>query len=91
LGRCWCSPAWSWSSGNALSESGRVQGDAFIASSILFVSLFVLLFILYPLFTVLRASVIVRRQFDLSVFARTLQHPLFFMLDNPRSRVDEVG
>jgi len=77
--------------GNALSESGRVQGDAFIASSILFVSLFVILFILYPLFTVLRSSVIVRGEFDLSVFIRTMQHPLFFMLDNPRSAVDEVG
>jgi iron(III) transport system permease protein len=77
--------------GHALSESGRVQGDAFIASSILFVSLFVLLFIIYPLFTVLRSSVIVRGEFDLSVFLRTLQHPLFFMLDNPRSPLDEVG
>jgi iron(III) transport system permease protein len=77
--------------GNALSESGRVQGDAFIASSILFVSLFVLLFIIYPLFMVLRSSVIVRGEFDLSVFIRTLQHPLFFMLDNPRSAIDEVG
>jgi iron(III) transport system permease protein len=77
--------------GHTLSESGRVQGDAFIASSILFVSLFVLLFIIYPLFMVLRSSVIVRGEFDLSVFIRTLQHPLFFMLDNPRSAIDEVG
>lgn len=77
--------------GSALSESGRVQGDAFIASSILFVSLFVLLFILYPLFTVLRASVIVNGSFDLSIFLRTLQHPLFFVLGNPRSGIDEVG
>jgi iron(III) transport system permease protein len=77
--------------GSALSESGRVQGDAFIASSILFVSLFILLFILYPLFTVLRASVYIDGQFDLSVFRRTLQHPLFFMLDNPLSPQDEVG
>jgi iron(III) transport system permease protein len=77
--------------GHALSESGRVQGDAFIASSILFVSLFVFLFILFPLFMVLRSSVIVRGEFDLSVFLRTLQHPLFFMLDNPRSAIDEVG
>lgn len=77
--------------GHALSESGRVQGDAFIASSILFVSLFVFLFILYPLFTVLRSAVWIRGQFDLSVFLRTMQHPLFFMLDNPRSGIDEVA
>ncbi|MFN2322598.1 MAG: ABC transporter permease [Trueperaceae bacterium] len=77
--------------GNALSESGRVQGDAFIASSILFVSSFVVLFILYPLFMVLRSSVFVDGAFDLSVFVRTLQHPLFLMLGNPLSDVDEVG
>ncbi|HLU82809.1 MAG TPA: hypothetical protein VKZ43_05360, partial [Trueperaceae bacterium] len=50
--------------GNSLSEGGRVQGDAFIASSILFVSLFVLLFILYPLFTVLKSAVFVNGRFD---------------------------
>jgi iron(III) transport system permease protein len=77
--------------GHALSESGRVQGDAFIASSILFVSLFVLLFIIFPLYTVLRASIYINGQFDLSVLWRTLQHPLFLMLDNPRSPIDEVG
>jgi len=77
--------------GNALSESGRVQGDAFIASSILFVSLFVLLFIIYPLFTVLRSSIYIDGRFDFSVFLRTMQHPLFFMLGNERSAVDEVG
>ncbi|MFU8888947.1 MAG: ABC transporter permease [Trueperaceae bacterium] len=77
--------------GNALSESGRVQGDAFIASSILFVSLFVLLFIIYPLFTVLRSSIYIDGRFDFSVFLRTMRHPLFFMLGNERSAVDEVA
>jgi len=77
--------------GNALSESGRVQGDAFIASSILFVSLFVLLFIIYPLFTVLRASIYINGQFDFTVLLRTLQHPLFLMLENPRSAIDEIA
>ena len=77
--------------GHALSESGRVQGDAFIATSILIVSLFVLLFILYPLFMVLRNAVYINGAFDLSQLRRTLTHPLFFVLDNPRSAIDEVG
>ena len=77
--------------GHALSESGRVQGDAFIATSILLVSLFVILFIIYPLFTVLRAAVIIDGAFDLSQLRRTLTHPLFFFLDNPRSQIDEIG
>jgi iron(III) transport system permease protein len=76
--------------GHGLSESGRVQGDAFIASSILLVSLFILLFIIYPLFTVLRAAVVIDGSFDLSQFRRTITHPLFFFLDNPRSAVDEI-
>ena len=77
--------------GHGLSESGRVQGDSFIASSILIVSLFILLFIIYPLFTVLRAAVVIDGAFDLSQFQRTITHPLFFFLDNPRSAIDEVG
>ena len=77
--------------GHALSESGRVQGDAFIASSVLFVAGFVLLFIIYPLSTVLRSSVLIDGRFDFTVFARTLQHPLFFMLGNPRTPIDEVA
>ena len=77
--------------GHALSESGRIQGDAFIATSILLVSLFVVLFIIYPLFTVMRAAVIIDGAFDLSQLRRTLTHPLFFFLDNPRSQIDEIG
>ncbi len=77
--------------GHALSESGRVQGDAFIATSILVVSLFVLLFIIYPLFMVMRSAVVVDGAFDLSQFRRTITHPLFFFLENPRSQIDEVG
>lgn len=77
--------------GHALSESGRVQGDAFIATSILVVSLFVLLFIVYPLFMVLRNAVVIDGAFDLSQLRRTIGHPLFFFLENPRSQIDEVG
>ena len=77
--------------GSALSESGRIQADAFVATSILLVTGFVILFIVYPLGMVLRESVIIDGRFDLSQFRRTLTHPLFFFLDNPRSPVDEVG
>jgi len=77
--------------GNSLSEGGRVQGDAFIASSILFVSLFVLLFILYPLFTVLKSAVFVNGRFDFSVLAATLKHPLFFVLDSTFTERNELA
>ncbi len=76
--------------GAALSESGRVQGDPFIASSILFVSAFIVLFILYPLYTVLRGAVWANGRFDLSAFLATLRHPLFFVLDNRVTPVNEA-
>lgn len=77
--------------GNGLSESGRVQGDAFIASSILFVSAFVLLFIIYPLFTVLKSAVFSGGRFDFSVLAATLKHPLFFVLDSTFTERSELN
>lgn len=76
--------------GSALSESGRIQGDPFIASSILFVAAFVLLFIIYPLFTVLVEAVVIDGRLDLSVFIATLQHPLFFVLDNQATPQNEL-
>lgn len=77
--------------GAALSESGRVQSDPFVAASILFVAAFVVLFILYPLFTVLRGAVWVNGRFDLATFIATIKHPLFFVLENPATPVSETG
>ncbi len=76
--------------GHALSESGRVMGDAFIAASILFVSAFVLLFILFPLFTVLRQAIFAGGRFEFTTFINTIKHPLFFVLDNPRTPRPEL-
>ncbi len=77
--------------GTGLSEGGRVQGDAFVASSILLVSLFVVLFILYPLYTVLREAFVVRGEFTLEQFRTTLSHPLFLYLNNPRTEMNELA
>lgn len=77
--------------GAALSESGRVQSDPFVAASILFVAAFVVLFILFPLFTVLRGAVWVNGRFDLATFIATIKHPLFFVLENPATPVSETG
>jgi iron(III) transport system permease protein len=77
--------------GTGLSEGGRVQGDAFVASSILFVSIFVVLFIVYPISMVLRAAFILDGALDLTQMQRTLRHPLFFFLENPRSAIDELA
>jgi len=71
--------------GYGLSESGRIQSDAFVASSILFVSLFILLFIIYPLVTVLTHAVWVDGSFTLSKVRDTMTSPRFLFIDNPYS------
>ncbi|MDX2008449.1 MAG: iron ABC transporter permease [Meiothermus sp.] len=69
--------------GIGLSESGIIQNDPFVTSSILVCSLFVLLFIIYPLFTVLRESVVVKGVFTLNKIQSVLSSPLFITIENP--------
>ena len=68
--------------GVGLSETGLIQSDPFIASSIVLCSLFVMLFIAYPLFIVLRESIIVNGVFTLQKVQETLSSPLFMVLEN---------
>ncbi len=76
--------------GYGLSESGRIQSDAFVASSILFVCLFIILFILYPLFTVLKNAVIVNGEFSFSKVTSTLSSPRFLFIENTYSERSET-
>ncbi len=69
--------------GTGLALSGVVRADAFIAGSILWTSAFVVLFILYPLWTVLEASVLVKGHVTLDVVRETLRSPAFFLLNTP--------
>jgi iron(III) transport system permease protein len=74
--------------GVGLSETGLIQSDPFIASSIVLCGLFVTLFIAFPLFVVLRESIIVEGKFTLEKVTGTLSSPLFMVLENkftPRS------
>ncbi len=77
--------------GNGLSESGRIQGDAFLSSSILLVALFVILFIIYPLTTVLVSAFVKNGAISFQQFRTTLSHPLFLMLENPYSERSELA
>ncbi|MCA9835735.1 MAG: iron ABC transporter permease [Trueperaceae bacterium] len=76
--------------GFGLSESGRIQSDAFVSSSILFVGLFILLFILFPVFTVLKTAFWVGGQFSLGKIMNTLKSPLFMFLENPYTERREL-
>jgi len=69
--------------GTGLALAGVLRADAFIAGGILWVAAFVAIFILYPLWAVLEASVVVRGRLTLEVVAETLRSPGFFLLNNP--------
>lgn len=69
--------------GYGLSLSGRVRADPFVAASILVTGLLVLLLVVYPLVTVLQASVIVNGKFTFEKFASTLQTSRFLLIENP--------
>lgn len=74
--------------GYGLSLSGRVRGDPFVASSILFTGLLVVLLVVYPLITVLQASVVVNGKFTFAKFLSVLQTNRFILIENqftPRS------
>jgi iron(III) transport system permease protein len=77
--------------GTGLALSGVLRADAFIGGSIVWVTLFVVVFILYPLWAVLQASVLVGGELTLRVVAETLRSPGFFLLNNPGTPRNETA
>ncbi len=77
--------------GTGLALSGVLRADAFITGSILWASAFVVLFILYPLWAVLEASVVVKGRLTLDVARETLRSPGFFLLNNPATPQNETA
>ncbi len=69
--------------GIGLASARVLHADAFIAVSILWVSVFVSAFILFPLWSVLQASVVVKGRLTFAVAAETLRSPGFFLASNP--------
>lgn len=76
--------------GVGLSLGGYLHADAFIAASIVVVAVFVAIFILYPLWTVLQASVVVKGRLTLEVFAKVFRSPNFLVINNPLTPRDEI-
>jgi iron(III) transport system permease protein len=59
--------------GHGLSRSGYIRADTFVAVSILAVALFITLFILFPLFSILRQSVMDGRGLHVTLLAETFR------------------
>lgn len=76
--------------GVGLSLGGYLRADAFIAASIVWVAVFVVIFILYPLWAVLQASVVVKGRLTLEMFGTVFQSPNFLMVSNPLTPRDEM-
>ncbi len=77
--------------GVGMALSGLLRTDAFIAASILWVALFVLVFILFPLWSVLKAAVYVKGHLTLAVVAQTVRSPNFLLIDNPATPRNELA
>jgi iron(III) transport system permease protein len=77
--------------GTGLALSGVLRVDAFLAGCILWVSVFVLAFILYPLWTVMQASVLVKGRLTLAVVVDTLTSPGFLLVNNPGTPRNETA
>lgn len=77
--------------GTGLALSGVLRVDAFLGGCILWVSVFVLAFILYPLWTVLQASVFVKGRLTLAVVVDTLTSPGFLLINNPGTPRNETA
>lgn len=75
--------------GIGLALGGYLRADAFIASCIVWAAAFVLVFVLFPLWSVLQASVFVKGRFTLDVVRDTLQSPGFLLINNPATPLDE--
>jgi len=75
--------------GTGLALSGLLKADAFLAAGILWVGAFVVVFILFPLWVVLKASVVVRGVLTLEVVRDTLASPGFLLVGNPGTPRDE--
>jgi iron(III) transport system permease protein len=76
-------------SGCGLALAGHVRADAFVAGAILYLTILVALFVLYPLWTVLYAAVSVQGRLTLDVVAATVRSPAFFLLDRPATPYHE--
>ncbi len=82
--------------GVGLSLGGYLRADAFIAASIVWTAAFVAIFILFPLWAVLKASVVVTdrvtgaTRITLDVFAEVFNSPNFLLINNPLTPQDEV-
>lgn len=68
--------------GVGLALGGTIHTDAFLGACLAWAAAFVVLFVVYPLWSVLQASVFVKGRLTLEVVRETVQSPNFLLLNN---------
>jgi iron(III) transport system permease protein len=76
--------------GIGLAEAGFVRGGAFVGAGILWAAALVIVFILFPVASMLQAGVIIQGRLTLAGLARYLTSPIFVLLRHPELHTDPI-
>jgi len=76
--------------GIGLAQTGYVRGGAFVAAAILWTAGLITIFILFPLLTMLQASVIIQGHLTTAGLRRYLASPIFLLLRHPELPTDPI-
>jgi iron(III) transport system permease protein len=76
--------------GIGLAQAGYVRGGAFVAGGILWSAALIVVFILFPLGTMLQAGIIIQGHLTLAGLARYLTSPIFLLLRHPELPTDPI-
>lgn len=76
--------------GIGLAQAGFVRGGAFVAAAILWTAGLIAIFILFPLLSMLQASVITKGHLTTAGLQRYLTSPIFLLLRHPELPTDPI-
>ncbi|MBP1777867.1 MAG: ABC-type transporter, integral rane subunit, partial [candidate division NC10 bacterium] len=76
--------------GIGLAQTGFVRGGAFVAAAILWTAGLIVIFILFPLLSMLQASVIIQGHLTTTGLRRYLTSPIFLLLRHPELPTDPI-
>jgi len=76
--------------GIGLAQAGYLRGGAFVGAGVLWAAGLVGIFILFPLVTMLQASVVIQGSLTISGLLRYLRSPIFLLLRHPEFTTDPI-
>jgi iron(III) transport system permease protein len=76
--------------GIGLAQAGFLRGGAFVGAGVLWAAGLVTVFILFPLLTMLQASVVIQGSLTASGLLRYLRSPIFLLLRHPELPMDPL-